>query len=165
MKDILERIAKGVMPVVLLRAKVLEVRDDATCDVAPLNGDAEIYDVKLKPVIDGIENSIVIFPKVGSFVVVGLVDGTMTDAYVLLTSDFDRIVFDDGVNEGMVKLPVLRAEIEKLNSFLTAIKDTFTNWTTVPSDGGAALKTAMNLALASEQTADLSDAGNDKILH
>lgn len=166
MKDLIEKIAKGVQKMTLLRCKVDAVNEaDQTCDVTPINGDAQLLDVKLKALLDGLENGMVIFPKVGSQVVVGLADVTDTDAFVLVFSEFDKIVFLDGSNEGLVKLPVLQNEVAKINNFLTAIKNTFTNFVPVPSDGGAALKTAMNAALASQQTADLSDAGNDKILH
>ena len=64
-----------------------------TCNLQPLNGDAEIFDVKLKATLDGLENGMVVFPKVGSQVIVGLADGTETDAYLLLCSEFDKVVF------------------------------------------------------------------------
>lgn len=164
--EILKKTAREAVHLTLVRCIVTAVDNTAqTCDVEPLNGDAPILGVKLKAREDSEPDGIVVFPANGSDVVVGFTEGNDTDAFVLVFSDFDQVVIDGGENEGLVKLPVLRDEIEKLNNFLSQIKQAFTSWTPVPSDGGAALKAVMTSALASVQTADLSNAGNDKFKH
>lgn len=179
MKSVLEKIAKDVVQMTLVRARVIAIYDQVI-DVTPINDDADILDVKIRVIVDGNEAGVMIFPPLESIVLVGLISDT--DAYLLSCSEVERMVintgkfrfevdsegnaiFDQGENEGLVKLPELRAEINKLNSFLNAIKQTFSSWTPIPNDGGSALKAAMSSALASEQTADLSGVGNDKIKH
>ncbi|PHN00635.1 hypothetical protein [Flavilitoribacter nigricans] len=179
MKSVLEKIAKDVVQMTLVRARVIAVYDQAI-DVTPINDDADILDVKIRVVIDENEAGVMILPPIGSIVLVGLISDT--DAYLLSCSEVERMVvntgkfrfevdsegnaiFDQGENEGLVKLPDLRTEIDKLNSFLNTIKQTFSSWTPVPNDGGSALKAAMSSALSSEQLADLSEVGNDKIKH
>jgi hypothetical protein len=165
-KEILTRTARQAVNLTMVRCIVKEVyQQSQTCDVEPLNGDAEILGVKLKAREDSEPDGIVVYPAIGSDVVVGFTDGNDTDAFVLVFSDFDQVLIDGGQNEGLVKLPVLRDEIQKLNNFLLAIKNTFSTWAPVASDGGAALKAAMNAALANVQTADLSNAGNGKFKH
>lgn len=179
MKSVLEKIAQNVVQMTLVRAKVIAVYDQAI-DVTPINEDADIFDVKIRVIIDENEAGVMIFPLIESVVLVGLISDT--DAYLLSCSEVERMVintgkfrfevddegnaiFDQGENEGLVKLPELRTEIDKLNSYLNTIKQTFSTWVPVPNDGGSALKVAMNSALASQQTADLSGVGNDKIKH
>jgi hypothetical protein len=181
MKDLLLYIANNAIDakLKLIRATVTAV-NEYTCDVEPLDGDAEVLDVKLRVIENSTESGVGAFPKVGTIVLVLVANET--DAYLLHAAEVERIlikqegfraevdatgnlVFNEGSNEGLVKLPVLQQEIAKLNSYLNAIKQTFSTWVPVPSDGGAALKAAMNAALSSQQGADLSNAGNDKIKH
>ncbi len=164
--EILKKTAREAVQLTIVRCVVTAVDNDSqTCDVEPLNGDAPILGVKLKAREDSEPDGIVVFPTVGSDVVVGFSEGNDVDAFVLVFSDFDQMVIDGGENEGIVKLPVLRDEIAKINNFLIQIKQGFTSWVPVPNDGGAALKGIMTSALGNVQTADLSQAGNDKIKH
>lgn len=183
MKDIIEKIAGKVMDIKLklIRATVTEVRHGSyVCDVEPIDGDAKLLDVKLRVNENNIESGVVAFPKVGTVALV-LVSNEV-DAYLVYAQDIERViikqagfrceidaegnvVLNDGANEGLVKLPVLQTEIAKLNAYLNTIKQTFSSFVPVAGDGGAALKTAMVSALASQQTADLSEAGNHKIKH
>lgn len=179
MKKVLEKIAREVYQMTLVRARVIAI-DDQAISVTPLNDDADILDVKIRVVIDENEAGVMIFPPLESVVLVGLISDT--DAYLLACSEVETIVintgkfrfevdaegnaiFDHGEHEGLVKLPALRTEIEKLNNYLNAIKQAFSSWVPVPNDGGSALKAAMSSALSSQQLADLSEVGNDKIKH
>jgi len=182
MKDLIQNIAREVVAasVKLVRAKVTAVTEQYTCDVQPTNGDAKILDVKLRATENEVESGVVAFPKIGTIALILIVN--QTDGYLLHATEIERVIvkqsgfrieidhegnvkLNDCSNDGLVKLPVLQEEVAKLNAFLNAIKQTFQTWVPVPQDGGAALKAAMNAALASQQTADLSNAGNDKIKH
>lgn len=182
MKDLIRQIANEAIDqkIRLIRATVTTVNADYTCDVQPINGEAELYDVKLRVTQNDTQSGVVAFPKKGTIALVLVANET--DAYLLHAVEIERIlivqngfraevdadgnlIFNAGSNDGLVKLPVLQQEIAKLNTYLNTIKQTFSSWVPVPNDGGAALKTAMVSALASQQTADLSQAGNDKIKH
>lgn len=182
MKEI-EEIAKRVMSPVIVAGEVIAVDAQKwTIDVRPLDESADIFDVKLRTKTDEQELSVIQVPVVGAQVAVGFEAGSKTNCYLLQASELDRlivnvsgsrmeftaegdIIFNDGSNEGLVKLPELQQEIEKINTFLSTMRNVFSTFLPVPSDGGAALKTAMNTAIANLQLADLSDAGNDKIKH
>lgn len=181
MKELLEQMMKDVIRTSLMKATVTAVdRSGFTCDVQPVDGSAEVFDVKLRGIQAGDESSLILFPKVGAFVLIGMVSAT--DAYLLQASELDgfiikqagfrlevdqegNAVFNDGSFDGLVKLPVLQTEIEKLNSYLNAIKQAFSSFVPVPGDGGAALKTIMLSTISSLPVADLSQAGNEKIKH
>lgn len=179
MKELIEKLVKDMITMTLVRAKVTAVSDQVI-DVTPISEDADILDVKIRVVEDDNEAGVMIYPVIDSVVLVGLIDDT--DAYLLQCSEVERmviktenfrlevdaqgnVVFNNGTNSGLVILPKLAIEIEKLNSYLNAIKQTFNSFVPVPGDGGAALKTAMSAALATLPFADLSEVGNDKIKH
>ncbi|TAE33326.1 MAG: hypothetical protein EAZ92_00625 [Candidatus Kapaibacterium sp.] len=74
---------------------------------------------------------------------------------------------NDGSKGGMIIWSKLKADLNKLKEFTEAIKQGFTNWTVAPQDGGAALKTAMGIALTGKTLPTFSDSDivNDKIKH
>ena len=185
MIDLIKKVVEESMPLQVIPAKVLSVDKDAcTCEVEPINGDADIFDVRLKAIIDDTQNGVVFYPVVGSTVLVALIENDENNAFVAMQSTFESasIIVQDGfkleldsegliLNEGqngpLIVIESLKSEIDKINQFLTTIRDTFTNWVPVTQDGGAALKTAMSAALASQQTAVITaqQIGNDKIKH
>lgn len=71
------------------------------CDCTPIGGDAN---TSLPGVLLCAENNngLVVFPSVGSTVIVAL--STRNSAFVLMYSDIDEVVFMDGSFGGMVKL-------------------------------------------------------------
>ena len=168
----------------MIQGTVVSVDETAqTCDVDPANNDARILGAKLKSLVDEKEVGILVFPKVGSTVLVAFSNGSDTDAFVVSYGAFEQVkiwgqngfkmvldldgnlTFNDGQNDGLVKLPALAAEIAKVSAFMTAVKNIFSNWTPISGDGGAALKVYANIALAGVQNPDLSQVGNDKIKH
>lgn len=68
-------------------AKVLSVnKDNATCDVSPLSGGADIFNVRLNSLL-GAKRGLLIFPQVGSTVIVSFLN--KDNAYVSQYSDID----------------------------------------------------------------------------
>ncbi len=59
-----------------------------TCDVKPVNGDAIIYDVRLQALISS-ANSVTLFPKKDSFVIVSFLG--KEDAFVSMYGEVDHI--------------------------------------------------------------------------
>lgn len=181
MIELIEKIASNAVKIKFLVAKVDQVDEsNFTVDATPINGESETFDIKIRVVIDAQEEGIISIPSIGSRILVGMAD--QVNGYLLQCEKIDRLIwkisgfrmeidnegnmtFNEGENDGIVKLPELKNQVDKLNNFLTAIKNTFNSWVPVPSDGGAALKSAMVSALASQQVADLSNAGNEKIKH
>lgn len=62
--------------------------DNRTCTVKPVNGDAEIFDVRLQAVI-GNDSGVVVFPASGSVVLVTMLNPHA--GFISLCSDVDRV--------------------------------------------------------------------------
>lgn len=67
-----------------------------TCDVQPINEDAELLDIRLQAVQNATEGAVMI-PKVGSWVVVSFT--SKADGFVSLTSTVDKILWKVGGQE------------------------------------------------------------------
>ena len=90
MRHIIEQICKGLMVSNLL-AKVISVdKENNTCDVKPVNGAAEILDVLLRA-DDGAKDGQIIYPKIGSLVMVAPVDNDRAVYFVALFSEVDEV--------------------------------------------------------------------------
>lgn len=97
-------IAKAIKQISKTRDEVYSVVGEVTavdeaartCDVAPLNGDAAIFDVRLQSVLSG-SNGVVAFPKVRSAVVVTFLN--QKTGYVANTGEVDKIIITIGDKE------------------------------------------------------------------
>lgn len=82
----------------------------------------------------------------------------------------DNISINQGQNGGLVIVTELLKKLNKLETEINKLKNTFTGWTPVASDGGAALKTlliAPGVGWATQSVAitQLSDIENEKFKH
>lgn len=90
MKRIIEQICKDLMAVNLL-AKVIKVdRQENTCDVVPVNGAAELLDVRLRA-DDGTKDGQIIYPKVGSLVLIAPIDNDKAAYFVAMFSEVEEV--------------------------------------------------------------------------
>lgn len=130
--------------------------DERTVDVEIEEG-VELFDIKLRTVVGG-KDGIVLLPKMGSMVAFAQVRGE--DDFILVSSsELDKIIIDvevaveitsptvlinNGDNGGV---PIESKVVEELNALQKEVNDLKTiliAWVPVPSDGGAALKTAIS---------------------
>ena len=73
-------------------AVVQEVdREKLTCDVVPVGGGADIFDVRLRAATNGDRGGLVLMPKVGSVVVVATINNNWNSAYLALVSEVDSV--------------------------------------------------------------------------
>jgi hypothetical protein len=87
MKELFEQLVEMPSPYNSKVAKVTAVdTSKRTCDVEPIDGTAEIFDVRLQAFVDNTEG-VVLFPKKGSMVVVTLL--SIESAFVSQTSEID----------------------------------------------------------------------------
>lgn len=133
-------------------------RKARTVDCTPIDEGTLFLGVNLQA-NQGCTFGAVMFPKVGSYVVVGLVaDGAA--GVVLLTDDIesvevaiggspsaavinkDGIIFNGGTLGGLVKVEALTTRINTIENDINELKKVFSSWTVMPQDGGAVLKTA-----------------------
>lgn len=129
-------------------------------DVLPVNGMAELTDIKLCP--SGTHPSLITIPSIGQKVFVSLINDS--DGYVC-GGEFESVELG-GNESNAVRFDELQSAFNQLkqdhdslvaahNALLNVVK----TWTVVPSDGGAALKAfAAPLLPESSSTANISPA-------
>lgn len=147
--------------------------DARTVDCTPIDEGAPLLGVNLQANQES-EDGIVLFPAVGSYVVVSFLESSV--AVVVLTEKVDKVVLKIGkttaqlvdgqidvsvqditaqVTEDAVTfnggklggLVVLKKTADKLNALekdINELKTVFSGWTPAPQDGGAALKGAVS---------------------
>lgn len=147
-----------------------------TVDCQPLDESAPLLACNLQGDQEGTDG-MTLFPKVGSFVIVGLVDGADTGA-VLLADELDAIdikigdqslkitpdsfIFNGGKLGGLVNIDGLTDRLNAIESDINSLKQALSRWSPVPNDGGAALKGAIaswsSTRLRASKPSDYEDA-------
>ena len=117
-----------------------------TCDV--VNDDDEELPGILYKSVSGGTIDVVFEPAINSRVLIMALDesdqlvvlkcGAVANIYI----NCPNIIFNNGTLGGLVKVVDLVSKLNILEQDLNAIKTVFNTWVPVPSDGGAALKTA-----------------------
>jgi hypothetical protein len=135
--------------------------DDSTCIVEPLNGDADIEEARYMADISG---RTAFIPEIGSIVVVAMFSDT---AGIIVGYSSVSEIRLNGYDKGGIPVAAgLLQKINQLESELNTLKSIFATWVPVPSDGGAALKTAITgWASGTIPTTGLSEIENDKVKH
>ncbi len=87
-----------------------------TCDCEPINGDADIKDVRL---MAGTGNGVTLIPAVDSIVIVQMISDV--SAYVSMFSQLQSIQLLDGSFGGIVKIPELITKINTIENRVNAI--------------------------------------------
>lgn len=178
--EIIKKIVGEQLSVIKLCVVDSVDKDRRTVDCTPLDETAPILDCNLQANQIG-DNGLVLFPKVGSFVVVGLKDGFDTGV-VLLTDELESleakfneqtlkmteegIILNGGAFGGLIKIEELTKKINTLEDDLNKLKQVFSAWAPVSNDGGGALKGAIS-SWAGQQIVKTqkSDYENEKVKH
>lgn len=133
--------------------------EERTCMVLTDN-DVEINCKLMAQIGDGM----LLIPSVDSTVLI--LYATYTDAYVMMCSDVDSISFKGSELGGLVKVVDLTSRLNKIEQDINNLKQAFSNWVVVPSDGGAALKTVAASWYGSQLTkTQRSDIENENVTH
>ena len=142
-----------------------------TCEVSPLNGKADLFDVRFQAELS-LTEGVFIEPKVDSTVLVAFINSVQ--AAVVLCSEVENIyidtqgdtIFNGGANDGMVKVIELVQKLNNLENDLNDIKLAVSGWMPAPNDGGAALKLALATWYGQTFTpTTTTDLKNDKVQH
>ena len=82
---------------------------------------------------------------------------------ILINSE--ETIFNDGELLGLVKIEEMTARLNELEALLQQLNTDFASWIPVPSDGGAALKTALTAGYLMKPVPDskVADFENEKI--
>ena len=115
-----------------------------TCTCTPTNGDAEFYDVLLNADAD---KGFTLIPANDSVVIVQ--QTSQATAYVSMVSKVDQVYIAGDANGGLVKVQVLNAALNNLQTEINTLKIAITALMAgyAPIDGGVALSTFTALVL------------------
>jgi hypothetical protein len=133
-----------------------------TCTCTPINGDAEFFDVLLNADAD---KGFTLIPKDGSVVIVQ--QTSQATAYVSMVSKVDQIYLAGDANGGLVKVNDLVSKLNRIENDINVLKLVFSTWVPVPTDGGAALKTAATAWLGQQilPITTINDLSNNTVKH
>jgi hypothetical protein len=115
-----------------------------TCTCTPINGSAEFYDVLLNADAD---KGFTLIPANGSLVIIQ--QTSQANAYVTMVSKVDQVYLAGDANGGLVKVQVLNAALNNLQTEINTLKIAITALMAgyAPIDGGVALSTFTSLVL------------------
>ena len=135
-----------------------------TCDVEPSDGGAAYYGVRLRAAAKEGDFGISMIPKIGSTVLIGIINNDDRQAYVAMFSDLEKAVLkvENGPanifgtslqlngksHDGLIKAQGLFAEINKITARVDGIIDAINNAVAIPQDGGVGLQASMSASLA-----------------
>jgi hypothetical protein len=130
-----------------------------TCTCTPINGDAEFFDVLLNADAD---KGFTLIPKDNSVVIVQ--QTSQATAYVSMVSKVDQIYLAGDANGGLVKVQVLNAALNNLQTEINTLKIAITALMAgyAPIDGGAALGVFTSLVLPQ---INITQIENTKVKH
>lgn len=174
-KEAIERMIADKVPVQVITGKVKSVDESKMiCDVDVTTG-PDMIEVRMRAVIDGTVKGILVVPKIGSYVLVGLINNKKQSAFVCGYSEVDKVrVLCDQIElagdqfGGLIKIETLKTELNKNNQLLQAILGVINSPTPIPEPGNgspSALQTALKGAVTGKLVGDFSQIENTKVKH
>ncbi len=119
-QEAIEKTAKDMIPLFVTEGTVTSVDKEAnTCKVERDNL-PELFKVRLNAITSPGSNCVVIYPKVGSDVLVLLVENNPTDGYLLTASEIDQVIINGGSNGGLV---IVDGLVSKINELVTKFNE------------------------------------------
>ena len=141
--DLIAKLADKKEEVYSIICKVSEVSGEVA-ELAPLNGDASLFDVKLLAGTSA--TPLLITPVVGSTVIATFL--SKDTAFVSLYSEIESVQIMGDQFGGLIKIEELIKNLDKLTARVDGIIDAINNGVPIPTDGGVGLQTTIKVALA-----------------
>lgn len=169
LRDALKRAIKT--PTINYACKVLEVSDDKmTCNCRPIDGSADLLNVRIQSVISDSQGGVLMVPKVGSDVIVSVLNMDKNDSYISSVSKVTLIIMNTTEATEMystVKAEKLQDELDRFQSFFMAIVNVINNIPCTEPGGGApsAFQLALKSAIATKMPGDFTVIKNENIKH
>jgi len=159
--DLIAKLADKKEEVYSIICKVSEVSGEVA-ELAPLNGDASLFDVKLLAGTSA--TPLLITPVVGSTVIATFL--SKDTAFVSLYSEIESVQIMGDQFGGLIKIEELVKNLDKLTARVDGIIDAIKNGVPIPTDGGAGLQTTIKVALALlVDKEDFTTMENENIKH
>ena len=129
-------------------------------------GNIVIPDVRLRASELDDDGEMLVIPKEGSAVIVGSLNGDLSQLVVLQVDHIDSIVINGGELGGLINIEQLTEKLNAIEDDINSLKAAITDWLPVAQDGGAALKTAVSTWAGQQLTrSEKSDYEDEKIKH
>lgn len=161
-REIIQMISKQDGSANLLLCTVSEINVmDSTCKCSPINGDADILEVRLQATLGG---GLYLKPVEGSLVLVVMANDTL--GFVVLTSELEEVVYFDGSLGGLIRINDLVTKVNAIENKVNEIISTFNthvhSGVTTGAGSSAVTPTGIVGTLTNTVVADLE---NDKVKH
>lgn len=169
-RQMLKKMAKEVGPDQSFIGTVESVNEgEKTCVLFDEESNLKFYDVRLSPVVDGIQG-LTLVPKLDAYALAIKIEDE--DWMVIQASQFekylltcDNIVLNGGTKGGLVNWPDAKTELDKTKAVVSALITAINNWVVAPGDGGGAFKIALTAALAGKAVGNYSNLEDAKVKH
>ena len=167
LREVIINMIQEQIPITLFWAKVKDVNEnEKTATIEQLQTQTEIEGVRI-----GLGDNYFV-PAKDSLVLCAIVENEPAQVVILWTEKFEKIVisseiiFNEGKNDGLVKINQLVSKLNKLEQELNDLKNIFAVWTPQAGDGGAVLKAAVSTWAAQKLSKTTkSELEDDKIKH
>ncbi len=160
-KELIKDIIKDHEEIYSLVCKVDKVDlDNRTCDVTPLDGSAEVFDVRLQA-DEAASTGLMTIPKLETNVIVTFYN--RNQAYLALVTEAEEIHLNGSENGGLI---IIQNLVDKINNLEKAHNGLVTSFNThTHAVAGAATAVPNSPSTNTVITTQKSDLENDVILH
>lgn len=144
-----------------------------TCIVTPINGKAEISDVRFAPSTTE-DPALLPVPAIDSTVLVDFYNDSeafiamfsAVDSLIIRTTSGNVLQLQNGSDGGLVKVVDLTSKLNAIENKVNTIIDALKNSAVLAGDGGATYKAAITVAVGSNLTTTVrGDIENEKVTH
>ncbi len=172
-KQTILAIIKEYTPIQVVVGKVVSVDNSLMVCEVEIQGRPSRLDVRLRSVIDEQEKGILIYPKVNSYVLVGLIENKLESSFICGYSEIDKIrllncniELNNDTYGGIVISQRVADELNGIKQDINTLKTVLSTWVVAPGDGGAALKAAAATWAGSQLVIiNKTDLENNKVKH
>lgn len=150
--------------------KVSAVDENAgTCDVLPVDGNPEFFDVRLAPSVDNIVDGVIAIPVIGSYVICGRLQNE-NDVFIVVPGEISKYIIKctgagkielNGNSFSLVKGETLQTQITQLAADLNALILLYNSHTHVIPSG----TTAVTTMISNISSTDFSQILNESVKH
>lgn len=174
-KEAIQRMIAQELKVQVVPGKVISVDETKmVCDIDLANA-PDMLDVRIRAVIDEVSKGILIVPKVGSYVLVALIDNRKESSFICAYSELEKywLLTDDiqlgGDNfKGLVKIEDLVSKLNNLENAFNQLVNEFNSHThNAPQAPAGTIPTLPPLIPSTQSlvVTQVTDLENDKVKH
>lgn len=152
-EELIEAIQESInIPKQVVLGEVTSVDTEAQTATIKLDNEGNVkYEVRLKSIIDKNGLGLVTYPKTGTNILAGKIYNN--DDYIMIAcNEVDKFLIDNGDDGGLVNITNLAKRLKNLENDIKGLYNTFRNWSPVPQDGGAALKTSWSASWSTKNS-------------